>query len=67
VLLDFKEVSTIGHAFADEIFRVFQASHPLIELLPINANAEVESVIARARSAALDQLAKPPQSTPQSG
>lgn len=67
VLLDFKKVSTIGHAFADEIFRVFQASHPLIELLPINANAEVESVIARARSAALDQLAKPPQSTPQSG
>lgn len=60
VILDFKEVSTIGHAFADEIFRVFQASHPMIELIPVEANAEVQSVIARAQSAALYQTANPP-------
>jgi len=51
VILDFAEVATIGHAFADEIFRVFQTSHPSIELVPINANTEVQSVIVRAQSA----------------
>ena len=50
VLFDFSDVSTIGQAFADEIFRVFAASHPKIELVPIHANSEVKKMIDRARS-----------------
>ncbi len=57
VILDFDQVSTIGHAFADEIFRVFQAGHPTIELIPIKANTDVQNVIVRAQSAATEQAA----------
>lgn len=48
-LFDFKDVPTIGQAFADEIFRVFALSHPTIELVPINANSDVKKMIVRAR------------------
>lgn len=48
VVLDFKDVPTIGQAFADEVFRVFAKEHPGIELLPIRANAEVKQMIQRA-------------------
>jgi hypothetical protein len=50
VIFDFAEVTAIGRSFADEIFRVFQNSHPLIELIPINANTDVQDVIVRAQS-----------------
>jgi biotin operon repressor len=50
VVFDFREVETIGHAFADEIFRVFAAAHPDIKMTVIHGNAEVERSIARARS-----------------
>jgi len=63
VLLDFAEVTTIGQSFADEIFRVFQNSHPLIELIPINANTDVQDVIVRAQSAAMDRNVKSQSST----
>lgn len=52
VLLDFNAVRSIGPAFADEIFRVFSVAHPHVRLIPINANAEVTSMIRRALSAA---------------
>ena len=45
VLLDFEGVETIGQAFADEIFRVFQKEHPRTHLIPIRANAEVSNTI----------------------
>ena len=48
VVFDFARVETIGQAFADEIFRVFANSHPEIELLPINANPDVQAMISRA-------------------
>jgi len=48
VMFDFARVETIGQAFADEIFRVFANSHPEIELLPINANPDVQAMISRA-------------------
>lgn len=51
VILDFAEVATIGQSFADEIFRVFQNTHPGIRLIPINANNDVDHVIARAKAA----------------
>jgi anti-sigma regulatory factor (Ser/Thr protein kinase) len=48
VLLDFKGVTEIGPAFADEIFRVFAKAHPGINLPWINAGEFVERMINRA-------------------
>lgn len=50
VMFDFREVSTIGQAFADEIFRVFAKDHPNIQLLNMHANSEVKRMIERAKS-----------------
>jgi anti-sigma regulatory factor (Ser/Thr protein kinase) len=47
VVLDFQDVETIGQAFADEVFRVFQSQHPEIELIPINANEQVARMTTR--------------------
>jgi anti-sigma regulatory factor (Ser/Thr protein kinase) len=48
VVFDFQGIDTIGHSFADEIFRVFRTQHPEIELVPIHASGEVQQVIMRA-------------------
>lgn len=48
VLLDFEEVTTVGQAFADEIFRVFANAHPEVELVAIHAVPEVQQMIRRA-------------------
>ena len=48
VHLDFTGVATIGPAFADEIFRVYRTAHPAVELVPLGANEQVLSMIARA-------------------
>ena len=53
VRLDFIRIDAIGPAFADEIFRVFALRHPDVELVAINANADVERMIARAKSSEL--------------
>lgn len=50
VIFDFKEVDSIGQAFADEIFRVFAAEHPEVELLTMHVNSEVKQMIERAKS-----------------
>lgn len=50
VILDFKEVPTIGQAFADEIFRVFANQHPNIQLLPLHENSEIKRMIQRVTS-----------------
>lgn len=50
VILDFKNVPTIGQAFADEMFRVFAQEHPAVQLVPIHANSEVKRMIIRALS-----------------
>lgn len=49
VLLDFKGIATIGQAFADEIFRVFQREHPNLLIVPMNQNEDVKNMIARAQ------------------
>lgn len=59
VFFDFKGVESVGPAFADEIFRVFQSAHPEISLVPVNANEDVMKMILRAKS--------PYQATPESG
>jgi hypothetical protein len=48
VFLDFRDVTDIGQAFADEIFRVFQKDHPSIQLIPVNVRPEVDRMIKRA-------------------
>jgi anti-sigma regulatory factor (Ser/Thr protein kinase)/uncharacterized protein (DUF1330 family) len=48
VILDFAEVQEIGQAFADELFRVYAASHPGLELSPVNMTAQVERMWLRA-------------------
>ncbi len=50
VILDFAGVALIGQAFGDEVFRVFRSRHPEVQLLPINANADVKKMISRAES-----------------
>ena len=52
VILDFKGVEMIGQAFADETFRVFVNFHPDVELVAINTNASIESMISRAKETA---------------
>lgn len=51
VVLDFSDVTTIGQAFADEIFRVFVQAHPEVELVPVHAVPEVQQMIRRAETA----------------
>jgi anti-sigma regulatory factor (Ser/Thr protein kinase) len=48
VVLDFAEVTGIGQAFADEIFRVFANAHPDVELLHVHAVPAVQQMIRRA-------------------
>lgn len=48
VVLNFEGVEQIGPAFADEVFRVFQADHPDIQLVHVNAVEEVDKMIRRA-------------------
>lgn len=62
VLFDFREVLTIGQAFADEIFRVFALKHPEIKLVAIHASSEVKRMIERAKVGLLD--AARPQAPP---
>ena len=50
VIFDFENVETVGHSFADEIFRVFANRHSEIEISVINASRKVSRVIARARA-----------------
>jgi anti-sigma regulatory factor (Ser/Thr protein kinase)/biotin operon repressor len=52
VMLDFAGVTSVGQAFADEVFRVFRAKHPDVELVPIHASSEVRRMISRAESLA---------------
>ncbi|WP_416338596.1 STAS-like domain-containing protein [Methylomusa anaerophila] len=46
--MDFKGVSAIGQAFADELFRVFKLDHPEVELFPINMSDDVKKMVFRA-------------------
>lgn len=48
ILLDFADVESIGQAFADEIFRVWQNNHTNIKIVYINANENVGFMIKRA-------------------
>lgn len=49
IVFDFKKIRGIGQGFSDEIFRVFQQSHPRITLEIQNAIPAVEFMIRRAQ------------------
>lgn len=50
VILDFKGVTRIGQAFADQIFRVFTNKHPNVHLQIRNASVDVANMIKRVQS-----------------
>lgn len=50
VVLDFSGVASVGQAFADEVFRVFRAKHPEVEIVPLHASSEVKRMISRAET-----------------
>lgn len=43
--LDFAGVEQVGHAFADELFRVFGQAHPGLELVPTGMNMQVAQMV----------------------
>lgn len=45
VEFDFSEIEFMGQGFADEVFRVFKAHHPEVEITPINASPRVIGMI----------------------
>ncbi len=47
VVLDFNDITYIGQAFADEIFRVFKAKHPEVVMTCIHTTDDIEKMIAR--------------------
>jgi anti-sigma regulatory factor (Ser/Thr protein kinase) len=47
VILDFTDVTQIGPAFADEVFRIFSRKYPDVQLSYINTTEEVEKMIKR--------------------
>jgi anti-sigma regulatory factor (Ser/Thr protein kinase) len=48
IFLDFRGVETVGQAFADEVFRVWQRRHPDIKIEYRNANENIVFMIKRA-------------------
>ena len=48
VFLDFQGITTIGQAFADEIFRVYKKQNPHVKIIWVNTNPEVEKMIMKA-------------------
>lgn len=47
VVLDFKNISTVGQGFVDEVLRVFQSKHPQIKITYTNANDDVRFMLER--------------------
>lgn len=50
IVMDYKDVPTVGQAFADEVYRVFQNRHPDIVLVDENMNEGVNFMVERARN-----------------
>lgn len=53
IILDFNRIKGIGQSFADEVFRIFKAEHPGIELVIKNADKSVLFMIKRAGGSGL--------------
>jgi len=53
VILDFRNISTVGQGFVDEVFRVFQTKYPKIKIEYKNANDDVRFMIERSLPSAV--------------
>ena len=51
--IDFGGVPEVGHAFADELFRVLAREAPLLELVPVNMSPAVALMIGSVRDTAI--------------
>jgi hypothetical protein len=58
VILDFRGVTGIGQAFADEVFRVFAREHPEVHIIPLFTTPDIDNMIAHAKSG---EIANEPQ------
>jgi anti-sigma regulatory factor (Ser/Thr protein kinase) len=47
VILDFQGVTTIGQAFADEVFRIYRRENPTVHVYPAHTTDEVKNMIKR--------------------
>ena len=47
--IDFEGIEDVGHAFADELFRVFARSHREVELLPTHMTPRVAALVSSAQ------------------
>jgi anti-sigma regulatory factor (Ser/Thr protein kinase) len=47
VVLDFKNIPTVGQAFVDEVFHGFRSRHPAIDIETVHANADVRFMIEK--------------------
>lgn len=63
VILDFDGVSQIGQAFADEIFRVFRAEHPEIQVWAVRTSPQIDAMISHVTSSSGGASAGPPPPT----
>ena len=50
IVLDFRDVKSVGQGFADEIFRVFARQHPGVKIATENANPAVDAMLRHVRS-----------------
>ena len=50
VVIDFRDVKSVGQGFADEVFRVFAGQHPGVKITTENANPAVDAMIRHVRS-----------------
>ena len=49
--VDFDGVAQVGHAFADELFRVLKREQPMLELVPVNMSPAVAAMVDSVRRA----------------
>lgn len=63
VNLNFTGITFVGQGFADEVFRVFTGNHPNISVNHINASAEAEAMLKRARFHGDDKMDLLPRPT----
>ncbi len=50
IVLDFRDVISVGQGFADEVFRIFAQRYPAIKIATENTNPVVDAMIRHARS-----------------
>jgi hypothetical protein len=50
IVLDFRDVASVGQGFADEVFRVFAGRHPAIKITTENASPVVDAMIRHVAS-----------------